>query len=233
MTKLVDQQFKLLPENAVPLPHLHASPSLVARSWPADVPVIALIAGGTNASWSRWSIIAPATGKRLTLDGPTTMSELRKKLEVQGSDALLPNWIGYLGYELGHVIEPTTAELPKSDWPLVDLFWCDRALVHDGKSDSWWSVGNLEPPDLCIEFPSQFSMGALHDDAGDDHSSRRFTKQLGTSTKVTYSKQISLADSVVMLKEIFETLHCQCSVTPAGTLVRGLNFQMRRDTSCR
>jgi len=179
MTKLVDQQFKLLPENAVPLPHLHASPSLVARSWPADVPVIALIAGGTNASWSRWSIIAPATGKRLTLDGPTTMSELRKKLEVQGSDALLPNWIGYLGYELGHVIEPTTAELPKSDWPLVDLFWCDRALVHDGKSDSWWSVGNLEPPDLCIKFPSQFSMSALHDDAGDDAFIEAVHKTIG------------------------------------------------------
>ena len=167
MTTLAHQQFNLLPEDAVELPNLHASPSLVARSWPSDVPLIALIGGPSTSSWSRWSIIAPATGKRLTLEGQCAMEELKVNLEG-GSNTLLPNWIGYLGYELGHVIEPATAELPKNNWPLVDLYWCDKALVHDGKTDTWWSIGNLEPPELSIEFSQEISMSAIHDDAGDE-----------------------------------------------------------------
>ncbi len=167
MTNIAHQQCKLLPEDAVKLPHLHASPSLLARSWPSDTPLIALIGGtGLSSSWSRWSIIAPATGKRLTLDGPNSMVELRNNLKG-GTDALLPNWIGYLAYELGHVIEPATADPPNSDWPLVDLFWCDQALVHDGETNTWWSIGNLKPPEVCIDFAQELSLREMHDDAGD------------------------------------------------------------------
>lgn len=167
MTTLAHQQCNLLPADAVELPQLQASPTLVARSWPPDVPLIALIGGPSTSSWSRWSIIAPATGKRLTLDGSGAMEELKTYLQ-DGSNTLLPNWIGYLGYELGHVIEPVTAELPENNWPLVDLYWCDKALVHDGETDTWWSIGNLEPPELCIEFSQDISMSEIHDDAGDE-----------------------------------------------------------------
>ncbi|MEE2912184.1 MAG: anthranilate synthase component I family protein [Planctomycetota bacterium] len=165
MTKLLTQQFKLLPDNAVELPYLDASPSLVARSWDKDVPLIALIGGGETAPWSRWSIIAPATGKRLTLDGPDAMAQLKDNLET-GSDTLLPNWIGYLGYELGHIIEPTAAGSKQNMWPLVDLFWCNEALVHDSETNTWWSIGDLEPPDLCIEFSTELVMRQIHDEAG-------------------------------------------------------------------
>ncbi len=178
MTTLALQQFKLLPDDAVKLPHLHASPPLVARSWPSDVPLIALIAGQSTSSWARWSIIAPATGKRLTLKGPKTMEELKANLEG-GSTALLPNWIGFLGYELGHVIEPATAKSTKNKWPLVDLFWCDQALVHDGETDTWWSIGNLEPPELSIEFSQGISMSEIHDDAGDEAFKDAVKKTVG------------------------------------------------------
>ena len=157
----------MLPSDAKPIPQLTATPTQVAAGWPPDQPIVALIGNGIHARWSRWSIIAPATGERLSLDGPDAMAKLRARMESCEGTALLPNWIGYLGYELGLAIEPAVASLPEQQWPLVDLVWCDKALVHDAKSDTWWSVGGLEVPEFVSRKSGDVSCSTLTDENGD------------------------------------------------------------------
>ncbi|MBC8201994.1 MAG: anthranilate synthase component I family protein [Planctomycetes bacterium] len=157
----------MLPSNAKPLPHLQATPAQVAASWTQEQPIVALIGNGKHAKWSRWSIIAPATGERLSLRGTDAMEKLRSRMQENTGTTLLPNWIGYLGYELGLAIEPTIAALPKQDWPLVDLVWCDKALVHDAKNDAWWSIGGLEAPHVVPKESADFICSPLIDENGD------------------------------------------------------------------
>jgi len=125
------------------------------------------MSNGTESRWSRWSVIAPATGERLTLDGLDAMEKLRHRLIGCSKKALLPNWIGYLGYELGLAIEPAVAQLEKSAWPLVDLIWCEKALVHDSATRKWWSLGGLEPPTLIEPTPPALVCSPLCDPDGD------------------------------------------------------------------
>ncbi len=158
----------MLTPDAKPLPHLKATPAEIAASWSQDEPIIALIGSGSHSTWSRWSIIAPATGERLILDGPDAMEKLRSRLDTHSSTSMLPNWIGYLAYELGIVIEPTAASLPKQDWPLVDLVWCDKALVHDRDSNGWWSIGDIDPPEHIAKHTSNLTCSTLIDHEGDD-----------------------------------------------------------------
>jgi para-aminobenzoate synthetase component 1 len=141
----------MLPINAKPVPHLHATPSEVATAWPTSEPIIALIGQGGHSTWSRWSIIAPADGERVTLYGDDALEKLGGVLERKSNATLLPNWIGYLGYELGYAIEPKSGSLPEHGWPLIDLIWCDRALVHDSETDVWWSIGGCQPPQLGFQ----------------------------------------------------------------------------------
>lgn len=158
----------MLPSDAKHVDISNASPSEVAASWPADEPIIALISNGTQSKWSRWSIIAPATGKRLTLDGQDAMVQLQEALQKSTHNTLLPNWIGYLSYELGMVIEPKAGNMPEQAWPLVDLIWCDRALVHDSESNTWWSIGDLEPPEIVKRKPSKLTCSPIVDIEGDE-----------------------------------------------------------------
>jgi para-aminobenzoate synthetase component I len=157
----------MLTSDAKPLDFLKATPAQVASSWAKDEPIIALIGGGIHSKWARWSVIAPATGERLTLDGSEAMTHLRNRLEEKESSSLLPNWIGYLGYELGIVIEPAAASLPKQDWPLVDLVWCDKALVHDSETNRWWSIGEVEPPAIKSQEDYSLTCSPLVDSRGD------------------------------------------------------------------
>jgi anthranilate/para-aminobenzoate synthase component I len=140
----------MLPIDAKPVPHLHATPSEVAASWPTTEPIIALIGQGGHSTWSRWSIIAPADGERVTLYGMDALEKFDEVLKGKSNATLLPNWIGYLGYELGYVIEPKSGTLPERGWPLIDLIWCERALVHDSETDEWWSIGGCQPPELQV-----------------------------------------------------------------------------------
>jgi len=137
----------MLPKDAKPVSHLQATPSQVAMSWSTTQPIVALIGNRGHSKWSRWSIIAPADGERVTLRGKHALEELGRVLSKKSNDALLPNWIGYLGYELGYTIEPTSGTVPESNWPLIDLIWCDRALIHDSETDTWWSIGDCQPPE--------------------------------------------------------------------------------------
>tara|TARA_B100000959_G_C14989971_1_gene627379 strand:+ start:672 stop:1955 length:1284 start_codon:yes stop_codon:yes gene_type:complete len=156
----------MLPKDAKPLPNLTATPAQVAASWTSSQPIIALIGNGTHARWSRWSIIAPADGERLTLQGNNTLEDLGSKLQEKSNDSLLPNWIGYLGYEFGYTIEPKSGSRQEGKWPLVDLIWCDRALIHDAESDSWWSIGDCKVPTVMSLQTAKSSWSELQDSTG-------------------------------------------------------------------
>ena len=168
MSTLAKHPSKMLPPDAIPLETLFATPCEVAASWPKDEPIIALIGNGGHSTWSRWSIIAPANGNRITLQGAHALNELGVILEKHGSETILPNWIGYLGYELGYAIEPTAGKIPGNTWPLIDLIWCDQALVHDSETDTWWSVGGCELPKRCTRQKLHPVWAGLRDSSGRD-----------------------------------------------------------------
>ena len=168
MTKMAEHPISILPHDAVLLEYLDASPAQVAASWPVDQPLLALIGNGGHSKWSRWSIIAPANGERVTLWGENALEELGLILADKGNTSLLPNWIGYLGYELGYAIEPTVGSIPESDWPLIDIIWCERALVHDAQTDSWWSIGGCEPPEIHDDPQPKPAWSGLQDASGRD-----------------------------------------------------------------
>jgi anthranilate/para-aminobenzoate synthase component I len=156
----------MLPKDAKPLPDLNASPSQVAASWPTNQPLFALVGNETTSKWSRWSIVAPADGKRVTLNHTNSIYELGAILKKQSNESLLPNWIGYLSYELGYTIEPASGDSPRNIWPLIDLVWCDRALIHDGKTNTWWSIGGCKPPELQPRIETKPIWTNLKDETG-------------------------------------------------------------------
>ncbi len=131
--------------------------------------MMALIGNGGHEKWSRWSVIAPADGKRLRLNGEDAMQQLRKALDSNNNDAILPNWIGYLSYEFGYSIEPASGIIPEHGWPLVDAVWCDRALIHDSTTNQWWSMGGLEPPRIKKQIEVNSAWEILTDCKGKDH----------------------------------------------------------------
>jgi|TARA_B100000959_G_C14975763_1_gene621478 anthranilate/para-aminobenzoate synthase component I len=168
MTHLTSTQFSVLPADAVSLPEFGETPFELAKSWPKKEPLIALIAGNGESRWSRWSIIAPATGRRMTLRSKHDLAEFQTELDAIKHTSLVPGWIGYLGYELGECFEPEVrVTKPKQrEWPLADFIWCDQCLVHDAEDNSWWSVGGFKPPVLRDEH-QELKFGQLVDVDGD------------------------------------------------------------------
>jgi anthranilate/para-aminobenzoate synthase component I len=168
MSHLTSIQCPVLPHDAINLKDCSKTPFEVARSWPKNEPLIALIAGKGKGRWSRWSIIAPATGKRLTVKSKEDLPLFQKELESIKHTSLIPGWIGYLGYELGGCFESQAHSSKKKDseWALADFIWCDRCLVHDAKDNSWWSVGGIELPEFQND-QSEMHSGELIDVDGD------------------------------------------------------------------
>jgi len=150
MTHLSSDQFTVLPTDAVKLHNFAKTPFELAKSWSKDEPLIALIAGNGESRWARWSIIAPATGRRLTVLSEEDLLVFQEELNSITHKSLVPGWIGYLGYELGGCFEPEVRASKKkqSEWPLADFIWCDQCLVHDSEDNSWWSVGGFKPQEF-------------------------------------------------------------------------------------
>ena len=143
-------QLKVLPEDAVAIPSLQCSPSEVAKQWPSGIPLFALIANGEHDSWSRWSILARADGPSFVSNSNSIFEDMDSLFKEKSNATLLPNWIGYLSYECGHVVEPVIGEKPEQDWSLAHLVWCDSALIFDHLQNEWWSIGGCEVPDACM-----------------------------------------------------------------------------------
>ena len=161
-------QCSVLPQDAVKLTNFDQTPVELASSWSIDEPLIALVAGNGKSRWSRWSIIAPATGKRLTIRSRDDLPKLKRAIELMSHTSLLPGWIGYIGYELGRGFETQewNQSKPNDGWPLGDLIWCDRALVHDALDNAWWSVGGMTPPKTSV-LRGSMRCGDIIDETGD------------------------------------------------------------------
>ncbi len=168
MNSLTSIQCSVLPHDAIKLKDCSKTPVEVARSWPKNEPLVALIAGNGTGRWSRWSIISPATGKRLTVKCKEDLELFRENLESIKHTSLIPGWIGYLGYELGGCFESEASgsKNKNSIWPLADFIWCDKCLVHDAEDNSWWSVGGIELPEFQDE-RSVMHCSELLDEDGD------------------------------------------------------------------
>jgi len=180
----------MLPQDAKPLHNLHASPSEVAMCWPDDSPMVALIGNSGHSKWSRWSIVGHASGKKLTVPLGQPLGTIKDELSTRGTTTLLPNWIGYVSYELGYTIEPKCGEAPASDWPNAEFVWCECALIHDAESDSWWSIGNCKVPEM---YPSEEHTRAWGD-VEDSTSSESFSNAVKQTIKYIHAGDIFQAN---------------------------------------
>ncbi len=126
--------------------------------WPRETPVVMLHSGRFDAAWSRWSVLAAPTGALVyrngrsgwiggvpagmpaLLPGALTHDPFRDLEAVTAADEAL--WVGYLGYDLGRVIE--RLERPPPDdrgWPEMQFQRCPGWLVHDGATGRWAACG--------------------------------------------------------------------------------------------
>ncbi|MHC5001509.1 MAG: anthranilate synthase component I family protein [Planctomycetota bacterium] len=147
-----------------------AEPLDVAAAWPADRPLQMLCSAHRHGRWARWSILAaPSAVLRIGPTGATLrgapppgrqwptlsgdpLADLRVVLAATATHRRrrlpLPftgGWIGFLSYDLGARLEPAGAGAGTAaddrGWPWLELAWCGDALVHDGRSGRWWTVG--------------------------------------------------------------------------------------------
>ena len=91
-------------------------------------------------------------------------------------------WIGWLGYDLGHHIEPASrspaAGSNSNDdraWPLLEWHRCPAAYIHDAWTNRWWIAGDPDaraalpqPPFVPDADPSPFHLGPMTSATGRD-----------------------------------------------------------------
>ena len=151
----------VLPGRPVPLP---PDPLAVFAAWPPDRPVAFLHSGRTDARRARFSVIAepvdtlrcgpanpPAAGRS---DEPTRDPVARLNDRVTGDDAA---WLGYLGYELAHRLEPAVGPRrpdppagldPEDAWPDLCFHRCPVRWTFDHVAGTWTVHGGdpARPP---------------------------------------------------------------------------------------
>ncbi len=137
---------------------LDATPLDVLAHWPAHRPVALLHSGRLNAQWSRYSVIAEPQGTLICEDGrsrwtgpahprgvPLDDDGLRCLDRVSQDDPAL--YLGFLGYELAHAIEPVLGPRPTGDsvsgpaWPDLVMHRCPLAWVYDHQDRQWSVLG--------------------------------------------------------------------------------------------
>lgn len=133
---------------------LALSPEEVWAQWPGN--------RALAAAWSGHDLQSPGRSRWTILAEPTTGTEpgsLLPDVAGQISAARDPDvppfcggWIGFVGYELGKVLEPAAGARGESrnDRPWPRAYWarCPWALVHDRLLDQWWRVGQGGPEDI-------------------------------------------------------------------------------------
>ena len=131
------------------------SPEQVIAAWPASAPLAALTGGSTThapaipGSGARWSILARPTDSARGY--PSAIDAIANSIRpVQPPDDIpfTGGWIGWIAYEAGAHIEPTTRRPspPKqeSDWPDACFLRCPGAFVYDAQARQWWTVGDSQ-----------------------------------------------------------------------------------------
>lgn len=121
----------------------------------ADHPLVALISAG--GSHGRWSIVAhPREYHIIDARSRDPLSELERftsasRLTNPPSNSQHPfvgGWIVALSYHLGHVIEPATRfrhDRSPSHLPLIELWRCPGAWLHDAHDNRWHAIGEVTP----------------------------------------------------------------------------------------
>lgn len=186
---------------------LAISPREAMRRWPADLPLAALISRG-RGPWSRWSILAPATGAREVIEAGELAALARTGRASAACDPELPPYIGgrifWLAYELGRQIEPAARhrEGPRPDRPhslglVVD---CPDAYVHDAAADRWWLAGD------AANLPQLGGGGPGRPPPGGDRGPGRFTCSAFTSTpgRDAYQQLVRRAVELIHAGDAFQ-----------------------------
>lgn len=142
--------------------------------WPASKRAAMLHSGRFDANWARYTILAAPAGDyrylrhapdstqgRSEWQGPNTLVDAAGFTHQPAHDLrhLLASgagmWLGYLGYELGEIVEPAVLlehedQPPVDDrnWPLIDLACCPGWLVYDAQEKAWSAHGSWSPASM-------------------------------------------------------------------------------------
>ena len=146
------------------------------QQWPAHCPVAMLHSGRLNTHWSRYSVIASPQGTLIHQHGrtqwqgplhphnPTFKNDPFADLDiVAGDDQAL--YLGYLGYEIAHHLEPVLGPAPTSTnaWPDMVMHRCPRAWVYDHQENRWSFLGPDDEapsaPPACSNASPAFGAG--------------------------------------------------------------------------
>ena len=140
---------------------LDRDPLQVLAHWPAHLPVALLHSGRLNANWSRYSVIAQPQGTLIHERGITRwLGPAHPQAPAWGTDPLRnldravahdpALYLGFLGYEVAHAVEPVLGPAPVATDPWPDLVFhrCPQAWVYDHQDHQWSYQGpsQTEPP---------------------------------------------------------------------------------------
>lgn len=126
-----------------------ARPLDALAAWPAETPLACLWSGDTGHPRARWTVLAAID----RVHHPRTADELRALLDRRGTaptptDDLPPfrsGLIGWLGYDLGRVLETRAAHPGGSRddrrWPLAALAECSACYAFDHAAARWFASG--------------------------------------------------------------------------------------------
>ncbi len=135
-----------------PLPWSLTPAELIA-AWPAGTPLLALVSEPAHPRYGRLSLLA-RPGEAISVAAGATADEVRERLGAvswrsRGGEeaAMCPGWVGYVGYELGAVLEPAAgrhrpAGKEASGWPLLELCRVEAAYCFDHQAGRWERVGD-------------------------------------------------------------------------------------------
>ncbi len=148
-------------------------PAAAMAAWRSDVPMLALVSCAEGGPFDRWTILARASMSSLftaeaDLNASSLLSAMRRWAE-SGPKAIGPSgeplpfaggWIGYIGYEYGHALEPRSCEsIDRADegsphhWPDAGLFRVESALLYCHAQGRWYEVGDpaAESASECVD----------------------------------------------------------------------------------
>ena len=142
-------------------------------AWRTDVPMLALVSCAEGGPFDRWTILARASmSTSFTSDSDPNASSLMaamRRWAEPGPKATSPSgeplpfaggWIGYIGYEYGHALEPRSCEsidrateASPNHWPDAGLFRVESALLYCHAQTRWYEVGDptVESASECVD----------------------------------------------------------------------------------
>ncbi len=114
----------VLPARSVGAGAPHAGALGACRTWPADVPLTALVsADSSSPRWSRRSLLAIPESSQEIHDPAEALERLEQLLSIPGDPQAQPfrsGWVLVLGYDLVRALEPKASALPRDGSSAID-----------------------------------------------------------------------------------------------------------------